>query len=231
MTVIPAINETDFEEIKKKIKAAQDFGTNWVHLDVSDGKFTENKLWNNPNDLEVLRATAYDLRTNLEIHLMVQNPDEVFEGWINAGAKRIIVHLESAKDLDSMKMKCAALGVELFVAVNPETSVEKLFEYGKLVDGFLILAVTPGKAGQKFSTGGAVPAGRQGSTEGGQEYQLKKIRTLRQKLLNVKIEVDGGVNLENAAAIKKAGTDILVSASYIWNGGDPKEAYRKLCEL
>ena len=58
MTVIPAINETDFEEIKKKIETAQNFGANWVHLDVSDGKFTSNLLWNNPKDLEVLRATG-----------------------------------------------------------------------------------------------------------------------------------------------------------------------------
>ena len=113
-----------------------------------------------------------------------------------------------------MKMKCAALGTELFIAVNPETPVEKLFEYEKLAAGFLILAVTPGKVGQKFK-----------------EDQLEKIRTLRQRFPDAKIEADGGVSVDNAKAIKDAGANILVSASAIWGSKNPKEAYRKLIEL
>lgn len=214
MVVIPAINEMDFEEIKKKIKTAADFGAEWVHLDVADGKFTKNVLWNNPKDLESLRATAYDLRANLEVHLMVQNPDEVLDSWLDAKVKRVIIHLESAKDIDVMKMKCVAFGVELFLAIKPDTPVERLFGYEGDASGFLILAVNPGLAGQKF-----------------QENQLEKIRALRQKFPDAKIEVDGGVNLENAPRIKEVGADILVSASYIWNNGSPKQAYLDLLSI
>lgn len=214
MTVIPAINETDFDEIKNKIKAAQEFGSEWVHLDVADGKFTKNVLWNNPKDLENLRATGYELRTNFEVHLMVQNPDEVLDDWLDVKVKRVIVHLESVKDLDVMKMRCIAFGTELFLAIKPETPVERLFSYEGAADGFLVLAVNPGLAGQKF-----------------QENQLEKIKALRQKFPGAKIEADGGVNLGNASKIKEAGADILVSASHIWSSEDPQKAYFDLFKL
>ncbi|MBI3046019.1 MAG: hypothetical protein HYY86_00530 [Candidatus Harrisonbacteria bacterium] len=206
MQVIPAINETDFKEVEKRIKTAQDFGAEWAHLDVSNGQFTRNQLWNNSKELQ---ASSYKL--NFEVHLMVQNPDEVLDAWLDAKVKRAIVHLESVRDLDVMKMKCVAFGTELFLAIKPDTPVERLFSYAGDASGFLILAVNPGLAGQKFK-----------------ENQLEKIRALRQKFPDVKIEVDGGVNLENALKIKEVGADILVSASYIWGSKNPKEAYLKL---
>ncbi len=209
MQIIPAINEISFEEVKKKIKATKNFGSDWVHLDAAGGKFTKNKLWNNPADL--LKVKSEMLNVKIEVHLMVENPDEVFEDWIDAGVKRIIVHLESVKDIETIKEKCELLNVDLFLAIKPDTKAEKLFEYGNRSDGFLILSVNPGLAGQKF-----------------QESQLDKIRALRQKFPDVKIEVDGGVNLETASKIKEAGADIIVSASYIWESRNPKEAYLKL---
>ena len=210
MQVIPAINETDFKEVEKKIKEVQDFGSEWTHLDVSDGKFTPNQLWNNPKDLK----SQSSARRALEIHLMVQNPDEVLDAWLDAKVKRVIVHVESAKDIDVMKMKCVAFGVELFLAIKPDTPVERFFSYAGDASGFLILAVNSGLAGQKF-----------------QENQLEKIKVLRQKFPDAKIEVDGGVNLENAPRIKEAGADILVSASYIWSSDNPEETYKNLQSL
>lgn len=219
MTVIPAINETSFEEVKKKIKVAEDFGAtaadggaSWIHLDVSDGKFTKNILWNNPSDLSNVKGQLSNV--NLEVHLMVQNPDEVLDQWLDAKVKRIIVHLESVRDLDVMKMKCVAFGAELFLAIKPDTPVEHFFSHEGDANGFLILAVNPGLAGQKF-----------------QENQLEKIKALRQKFPDAKIEVDGGVNLENAPKIKSAGADILVSASHIWNSENPKQAYENLLNI
>lgn len=211
MLVIPAINETDFKEVEKKIKAAQEFGSAWIHLDVSDGKFTKNILWNNPSELQ---ASGVTHQVNIEVHLMVQSVDVVLDEWLDAKVKRLIVHLETVQDLDVMKMKCVAFGTELFLALKPDTPVEHLFSHEGDANGFLILAVRPGLAGQKF-----------------QEDQLEKIRILRQKFPDVKIEVDGGVNLENALAIKNAGADILVSASAIWGSENPKEIYRKLAVI
>ena len=214
MTIIPAINETEFSEVREKIKAARDFGAEWIHLDVADGKFTKNVLWNKPRDLVDLRQTTDDKRLQIEVHLMVANPDEVLDQWLDAKVKRVIVHLESVKDLDVMKMKCVAFGTELFLAVKPDTPVEHLFSHEGDANGFLILAVNPGLAGQKF-----------------QENQLEKIRVLRQKFPDAKIEVDGGVNLENAPRIKESGANVLVSASYIWNSENSKKNYEALTKF
>src|SRR3989338_19507 len=214
MEVIPAINETDFRSVKSKMRQAKEMGAKWTHLDVADGKFTRNTLWNNPANLESLNLKPSTPNPKLEVHLMVQNPDEVLDEWLDAKVKRVIVHLESVKDLDVMKMKCVAFDTELFIAVKSDTPVERLFAHEGIADGFLILAVNPGLAGQKF-----------------QETQLGKIRTLRQKFPDFKIEADGGVNLENASRIKEAGADILVSASYIWMNKNPKSAYLDLLNI
>jgi ribulose-phosphate 3-epimerase len=230
MNIIPAINETDFKEIKNKINLTKDFGAEWAHIDVADGKFAPNKLWNNPRDL----ITNYQLpitKPNIEVHLMVENPDEVLGDWIKAGAKRVIAHIEAINFgksdfhkevrlpyIEKMKKQCEDAGVELALAINPDTPIEHLFESyesyemeSRKIGSFLILAVNPGLPGQKF-----------------QENQLDKIRALRQKMPDVIIMVDGGVNLETAPKIKEAGADILVSASYIWNNKDPEAAYQKL---
>lgn len=212
MQVIPAINETDFKEIQKKIKLAQDFGAEWVHLDVADGKFTRNDLWNQPSDLSNVKGQLSNVQ--IEVHLMVQNPDEVLDSWLDVKVKRVTVHLESVKDLDVMKMKCVAFRVELFLAIRPDTAAERLFGYAGDASGFLILAVNPGLAGQKF-----------------RDDQLEKIRVLRQKFPDAKIEVDGGVNLENASRLKESGADILVSASYLWNSKNSKESYENLLKI
>ena len=212
MQTIPAINETSFSEVAKKMKAAATFGTDWIHLDVADGKFTGNTLWNNPADLSGAKGQLSHI--SVEVHLMMENPDDVFEDWIDAGAKRVIVHLESVKDIEMMIEKCELLDAELFLAISPDTAVEKLFEYENRSDGFLILAVTPGKAGQEFRDG-----------------QLEKIRILRRRFPDATLEVDGGVNYATAKKIKDAGADILVSASAIWGSENPKNAYLGLLNI
>lgn len=205
--IIPAINELDFEGVKAKIKKAQEFGSEWAHIDVADGIFTKNFLWNDPRRL---KAERKDFKVKIEVHLMVGNPDELISEWLDSGVDRVIVHLETVKNIQELKRKCEEKGVELVLAVNPDTPVEDLFGYLNL-NHFLILAVNPGISGQKFQPG-----------------QLEKIKALRSARPDVKIEVDGGVNLENAEQIKEAGADILVSASAIWSSENPGETYKKL---
>ncbi len=211
MQVIPAINETDFPEIEKKIMSAAEFGAEWIHLDVSDGRFTGNKLWNNAFDLRDFLITNKDIKVKFEAHLMVADPETDAGNWIDAGVKRIVVHAETVRNIRVISDRCRHFDVELFIAGNPDTPVEKLLEYRELADGFLVLAVKPGKAGQKFM-----------------EDQLKKIRLLRAQAPDAKIIVDGGVNFENALQIKSAGADMLVAASAIWESGNPADNYRKL---
>ena len=208
MAIIPAINEVNFEEIKKKVLLVQSFGSKWAHLDVADGKFTKNVLWNNPEELKV---ESEKWKVKIEVHLMVESPEDVLEEWLKTGIKRIFVHYESIKDFELLRDKCRAAGVELGLAIGPHIPVEGLFEYKGRVSYFLILAVEPGISGQEF-----------------QDNQLEKIRVLREKIPNAKIEVDGGINIRNAFDIKQAGADVLVSSSYIWNSGNPKEAYEFL---
>lgn len=214
MLVIPSINVKNFSEFKKRLKAAAALGASWAHLDVTDGKFTKTKLWNKPEELRELGIRNQESGTKLEVHLMVNNPDTVLEDWLAAGIKRVIIHVESAKDILAMAKKCRAKKAELALALNPNTPAAKIFPYKKLVKQVLVLAVPPGPAGQPF-----------------RRDQLQKIRVLRQKMPGVKIEVDGGINLETAKLCKRAGAGILVSAAYLFNNATPKKAYQQLKKI
>ncbi|MEK7593130.1 MAG: ribulose-phosphate 3-epimerase [Patescibacteria group bacterium] len=226
MKIIPAINEADFSKIKEKLEKAKEIGADWAQIDVADGKFTSHKTWNQPKDLSDAKGQLSDV--NLELHLMVENPQEVIDDWIKAGAKRIIIHHEAAVDsakkhldnnetdvLNFILEKCEANGVELGLAINPETSAEELTPHLDKIRFIQILAVNPGLAGQQF-----------------QVSTLDKIKFIKE--LNdtyfgsIIVEVDGGINLEMAKLCKQAGADILAAASYIWNSENPKAAFEEL---
>ncbi len=142
---------------------------------------------------------------------MVENPDEVFESWFKAGAKRIIVHLESAKNLEAIAEVAKSYGAEVMLAILPGTSAEKLLPYAKRFRHFQILSVSPGPSGQKFH-----------------EASLEKVKFLQESLPGATIEVDGGINLETGRLAKDAGADILVSDVYIFGSLDPQSSYREL---
>lgn len=213
MQVIPAINEVNFEAVEKRIRTLFDFEgsrPDWVHIDVSDGEFTKRKIYNDPL---ALKMSGLAKEINIGIHLMINYPDDFFEFWLDAGVKKIIVHVEAVKNIPLMKQQCDKAGAELVLAVSPNTGVEELFKYD-FIGYFLILAVEPGFSGKPFD-----------------ESQLEKIKILRSKIPSARIEVDGGVNLEIALKIKSAGANTIISASYIWNSGNPKETYDELLEI
>ncbi|MDP3999533.1 MAG: ribulose-phosphate 3-epimerase [bacterium] len=211
MLVIPSINVKNFRDFNKRLKEAEALGAKWAHVDVTDGKFTKTKLWNNSRELKV---KSLKLKVNLEAHLMVKNPDAVLGDWLKAGIKRIIVHVESAKNIPAMAKKCRAKKAELALALKPDTPIEKVLPYRNFIKQVLVLSVVPGPAGQKF-----------------QKSQLRKIQSLRQKMPSVKIEVDGGINLATAKLCKRAGADILVSAAYLFNSPNPRQAYKTLRKI
>ncbi|KKU94125.1 MAG: Ribulose-phosphate 3-epimerase [Candidatus Jorgensenbacteria bacterium GW2011_GWA1_48_13] len=212
MQIIPSINETDFEEIRRKIGLAASFAE-WVHFDVSDGEFTDFKNWNEPEKLLELSDELSGIRC--EVHLMVAEPQAEVERWLSAGAARIIVHAEMVEDGWPMVIdKMDNFGAELGIAVNPETPLEILKPYLKAVPFIQLLAVKPGPSGQKFN-----------------ETILSKIRIVKRENPETRVEIDGGINLETAKLAKKAGADILVSGSYIWQSPEPEKAYEALKEI
>ena len=146
---------------------------------------------------------------------MMMEPENHVSDWLKVGAKRIIVHVESSFNFERMKKMCDEGGAELMVSLKPDTPVEKVEPFlGGGANSVQFLAVSPGPSGQNF-----------------QEQILAKIRLLREKLSDVKIEVDGGINPETARLVKEAGTDIVVSGSYIFDASSPTEAYKKLVSI
>lgn len=213
--VIPVINCPDFETAKERIKKTATFfprGDGWFHLDVADGKFTSYINWGDPEELKNLQLKTYTL--NFEVHLMVEKPEAVIEDWLKAGAARVIVHLQAITDLDFLLKLTGQYRAELMISVDPSVPVEAIRVYLDKVNSFHVLAVFPGPSGQKF-----------------QKEALVKIRFLRDRSPNAKIEVDGGIDPETGKLVKEAGADILAAGDYIFLSDDPEEAYYELTRL
>ncbi|MDP3725207.1 MAG: hypothetical protein Q8R20_01915 [Nanoarchaeota archaeon] len=204
MEVIPAINCGDEGCVRKHLEMLKDIPAKWVHFDVSDGKFTPAKTW----DVEVRLPGEVGLR-KVEVHLMVEKPEEYAPRWVAAGAKRVLAHVEI---VESFKLKVESFTeCEFGLALLPETPVETVYPYLDKVRFVQFLAVSPGFSGQKF-----------------QENILDKIRALRERDISVIIEVDGGTNDAVASLARRAGANVIVSSSYIWNNPRPAEAFASL---
>ncbi len=212
MEVIPVINchDKDFECVLAKVAIVEKFlkKGDWLHLDVSDGRFTFNRSWRNPTQWANLRSGF-----NLEAHLMVEEPERYIEDWIAAGAKRLIMHAETISEQSAkhMAQRAKHRGVEAMLSSAPHTTFSELWPFLKLFGEFQVLAVDPGPSGQKF-----LPV------------VLEKIRFLRNFAPSAKIEVDGGMTPETARDVRAAGADIVASATYIFGSKDPKRAYKEL---
>ena len=191
--IIPAINVENFEEIQKKIKMVEPF-SDWAHLDAADGSFTPNITWHNHLDLVKLNTFI-----NIEIHLMVQNPENKLDGLLNQKIKRLIINVETSKKIDYIIEKCAEKKIELGLSVSPQTEIFVLAPYFKKIKFFQILAVLPGRSGQNFDT-----------------RSPEKIKRLKAACPNCLIEVDGGITPETAKAAAASGADILASSSYVF---------------
>ena len=213
MGVLPVVNCTDFESVKKTVQAAKAFlpRGNFLHCDIADAVVTFHKTWNNPNEWASLK-----LPYQLEVHLMVEHPEREIAGWIAAGARRFIIHVETINDNSLMQIfdRCDPKGIGVALTSNPETKLERLMAYGNHTTMFQVLAVNPGLSGQPF-----LP------------LSLEKIKQLRRAYPDAIIEVDGGINPETARVVKAAGANIVVSSSFIFNAANPAEAYRALCAI
>lgn len=203
--VIPTIIAKDFNELQEKVKKVEPY-VDWIQLDIMDGQFVDNVTWREPADLKNLETKA-----NLEVHLMVQNPEEVIDEWIQSGVKRIIIHLESTKQPKEVIARVKEAGLGIGLAINPETPIEKVDDFISQLDLVLVMTVQPGRGGQKLI-----------------EDTLVKIKRLRSYYPNVNIEVDGGINLETASKVIQAGANLLASGSGIFGSDNIGETIKKI---
>lgn len=211
MQVFPVVNCLDFESVNERVGIASRFlkAGDWIHIDIADGKFTVAPTWNNPEEFKELRKRFHSV--HFEIHLMVEDPEAQIDAWLRYGAKRIVVQMESMTDSIYILHKCKKFEAEAVLSSGPRSEPERLLAHQNDFKHFQVLAVYPGPSGQKF-----------------QHQALDKIRFLRSHYPESVIEVDGGITEETAHLARKAGADIVVSASYIFSSKDPAGAYRKL---
>lgn len=183
------------EDIVKKLDGSS---ADYIHLDIMDGKFVENKTWTYS---EVKKIVSYS-SLPLVVHLMVKDPAKYIEDYALLNTTILIFHYEAVKDIEGMISLVKEYGLKAGIAINPDTSEEVLFPYLKDIDVALVMGVVPGKSGQSFI-----------------ENTPSKIKNLKEEIIRqgVKtiISVDGGINDETGLLCKEAGVDMLVSASYI----------------
>ena len=206
--ISPSILSADFSKLGSEIQNLEKAKADLIHIDVMDGHFVPN-ITIGPEVISKLRKYT---SLPFDVHLMISPVDRFIKNFADAGADIITIHPEATDDLVNSVKKIKSYNKKAGVSLNPETSVEKVFPVLKLIDLVLIMSVNPGFGGQKFI-----------------EKTLEKIKILRKKIdsekLSVQIEIDGGINFENAKMAREAGVDILVSGTTIFkeNNGDLKK--------
>ncbi len=210
----PSLLSADFTDLRGQISLVESAGAGLIHCDVMDGRFVPNITFGSL----IVEAARRVTELPLDLHLMIEDPQLHIDDFIKAGANFITVHEEAVIHLDRLISRIKESGVKAGVAINPSTPVDSLSEVLGIVDLVLVMSVNPGFGGQRF-----IP------------NSLKKIKKLaeirRLNGYNFLIEVDGGVNLANAAEIASAGCDILVAGSAVFNTQDIKSTVGKFIEI
>jgi ribulose-phosphate 3-epimerase len=212
--IAPSILAANFAKLGDEVRTVEEAGADVIHVDIMDGHFVPNLSLGIPVVASLRKAT----RLPLDVHLMIQQPELYIEEFIRAGGSRILVHQEATVHLDRALAMIRELGAEAGAAVNPATPVGMLSEVLDKVDTILVMTVNPGFGGQKF-----IP------------NTYEKIRQLNQMRArynaSFRIEVDGGVEPENTAALAQAGANTFVAGTSIFHTADPAAATRQLKKL
>lgn len=209
--IAPSILSADFTRLGEEIRAVESAGADIIHFDVMDGHFVPN-LTVGPMVLEAVRGIT---SLPIDAHLMVLNPDMVLEDFVKAGANYLSVHVEVCHHLHRTIQKIKGLKCKAGVALNPHTPVGSMGYVLDEVDFVLVMTVNPGFGGQKFIPGAFRKV-----------QELDQIR--REHGLKFQIEVDGGVKVDNIAEISKAGVDIFVAGSAIFQSKNYGETLKKM---
>jgi ribulose-phosphate 3-epimerase len=212
--IAPSLLSANYLQLQQDCDMLNTSQADWYHLDVMDGRFVPNISFG-PMLIEFFRKATTKI---CDVHLMIKEPEKYAELFKKAGADILTVHIEACKHLHRNIQQIKSLGMQAGVALNPHTPVESLKDVLADIDMVLIMSVNPGFGGQSF-----IP------------YTINKIKQLRKMIdeqsLNVKIEIDGGVTLDNAASIIAAGADVLVAGNTVFKSADPAATIAKLKAL
>jgi ribulose-phosphate 3-epimerase len=214
----PSILSADFARLGAEIEAVEAGGAAMIHVDVMDGQFVPNITIGPVVVAALRRATSLPL----DCHLMVNEPGRWVESFIEAGADIVSIHVEADRHLDRTVRRIRELGAKAGVVVNPATPLVALDAILPIADLVLVMSVNPGFGGQRFLPSALERVGR----------LRERVRAER---LATRIEIDGGVGLDNLEAVTAAGADIVVAGSAVFGGGNPREAtaamVRRLAEI
>lgn len=209
--IAPSVLSADFLNLGRDIEMINQSEADWFHVDVMDGRFVPNISFG----MSIIKQMKSKAQKPLDVHLMIVEPEKYFEDFQKAGADILTVHYEASTHLHRSLQAIKALGMKAGVSLNPHTPVHVLENIITDIDLLLIMSVNPGFGGQKF-----IP------------QALDKIRAAKKMITesgaSTMIEIDGGVNLDNAGGIIEAGCDVLVAGNTVFSSDNPTETIKNL---
>lgn len=207
MIIAPSVLSADFGNLQRDIEMINNSQADWFHVDVMDGVFVPNISFGFP----VLKQIKKHAKKTIDVHLMIVEPQRYIDEFCIQGADIISVHIESCTHLHRAIQQIKSLNIKAGVAINPHTPVSALQDVIVDIDLVCMMSVNPGFGGQKFI-----------------QNTYKKVKELKQMILssgsNALIEIDGGVDFENALLLKEAGADVLVAGNTVFSHPSPTEA-------
>ncbi|WP_338792775.1 ribulose-phosphate 3-epimerase [Bernardetia sp. Wsw4-3y2] len=214
MLLAPSILASDFANLQNEVEMLNKSQADWIHIDIMDGVFVPNISFGIP----VCEAIAKHAKKHLDVHLMIVNPEKYVDNFARAGANTISVHIEACQHLHRNLQQIRNLGCKAGIAVNPHTSISQLENVIEETDLVCLMSVNPGFGGQKFI-----------------EQTYKKVSQLKELILKTGskalIEIDGGVNAQNAKKLVDAGADVLVAGNFVFSSPDPMETISRIKSL